>query len=596
MNYINYFLFEKISPKILHTVIKISLLKEINIENINKILNIDNAEEILEMIKKMGSFFKENYMGIYNFDEVSQFYLQEKAKNEFEETELKEFYLKCAKYYEKERKNLIYASEYYILSGEYQKATELIVQSNINHLGLINYNEIEKYIKKIPLNIIEKNPSLCINLAHIYRINDMETQAKYWFEKFSELIKKYDKKTSQYQKFEQMQIYYKICQPEANDISLSECLKLISRRKGEKNYLKNITVTGNQPSILNGGKDLSNWARHYKVLYKTLNPIVLKVFEEKQMGAAEIAIAEVLYYGNKIEEAEKYLNKGIKLCKNIDNLFCAYSLMDKIEKLKKSGKEPLVDFKNKLKKEKAYHLNKNYHSRIIEKAVSENNLKECEQWNEYNCIDIINGFNVLERYTYFVKVKVLITLEKYAEALIILERLNTFINKYNRNIYKIEYNILKSICLYQTNNKEQAFKSINQALQLAQKNNYIRFFSDEGPIIYSILEENTTINQAKIKAKFVEIIKVEAQKYAKIYPNKYKKSNIDLTSKELEIVKLIKQGYSNEEICQILYISKATVKTHINHIYSKLNVVNRVQLINKIEKNIIFDSNRKINL
>ena len=596
MNYINYFLFEKISPKILHTVIKISLLKEINIENINKILNIDNAEEILEMIKKMGSFFKENYMGIYNFDEVSQFYLQEKAKNEFEETELKEFYLKCAKYYEKERKNLIYASEYYILSGEYQKATELIVQSNINHLGLINYNEIGKYIKKIPLNIIEKNPSLCINLAHIYRINDMETQAKYWFEKFSELIKKYDKKTSQYQKFEQMQIYYKICQPEANDISLSECLKLISRRKGEKNYLKNITVTGNQPSILNGGKDLSNWARHYKVLYKTLNPIVLKVFEEKQMGAAEIAIAEVLYYGNKIEEAEKYLNKGIKLCKNIDNLFCAYSLMDKIEKLKKSGKEPLVDFKNKLKKEKAYHLNKNYHSRIIEKAVSENNLKECEQWNEYNCIDIINGFNVLERYTYFVKVKVLITLEKYAEALIILERLNTFINKYNRNIYKIEYNILKSICLYQTNNKEQAFKSINQALQLAQKNNYIRFFSDEGPIIYSILEENTTINQAKIKAKFVEIIKVEAQKYAKIYPNKYKKSNIDLTSKELEIVKLIKQGYSNEEICQILYISKATVKTHINHIYSKLNVVNRVQLINKIEKNIIFDSNRKINL
>lgn len=524
MNYINYFLFEKISPKILHTVIKISLLKEINIENINKILNIDNAEEILEMIKKMGSFFKENYMGIYNFDEVSQFYLQEKAKNEFEETELKEFYLKCAKYYEKERKNLIYASEYYILSGEYQKATELIVQSNINHLGLINYNEIEKYIKKIPLNIIEKNPSLCINLAHIYRINDMETQAKYWFEKFSELIKKYDKKTSQYQKFEQMQIYYKICQPEANDISLSECLKLISRRKGEKNYLKNITVTGNQPSILNGGKDLSNWARHYKVLYKTLNPIVLKVFEEKQMGAAEIAIAEVLYYGNKIEEAEKYLNKGIKLCKNIDNLFCAYSLMDKIEKLKKSGKEPLVDFKNKLKKEKAYHLNKNYHSRIIEKAVSENNLKECEQWNEYNCIDIINGFNVLERYTYFVKVKVLITLEKYAEALIILERLNTFINKYNRNIYKIEYNILKSICLYQTNNKEQAFKSINQALQLAQKNNYIRFFSDEGPIIYSILEENTTINQAKIKAKFVEIIKVEAQKYAKIYPNKYKKA------------------------------------------------------------------------
>ena len=51
----------------------------------------------------------------------------------------------------------------------------------------------------------------------------------------------------------------------------------------------------------------------------------------------------------------------------------------------------------------------------------------------------------------------------------------------------------------------------------------------------------------------------------------------DLTTRELEVLKLIVAGKSNKEIGQALFISEATVKTHINSLLSKLGVSDRTQ-------------------
>lgn len=52
-----------------------------------------------------------------------------------------------------------------------------------------------------------------------------------------------------------------------------------------------------------------------------------------------------------------------------------------------------------------------------------------------------------------------------------------------------------------------------------------------------------------------------------------------LTKKEKEILQLISQGKSNKEIATELYVELSTVKTHINKIYSKLNVKNRKEAV-----------------
>ena len=52
-----------------------------------------------------------------------------------------------------------------------------------------------------------------------------------------------------------------------------------------------------------------------------------------------------------------------------------------------------------------------------------------------------------------------------------------------------------------------------------------------------------------------------------------------LSARELEILKILATGATNKELAQNLFISEATVKTHLIHIYSKLGVDNRTAAI-----------------
>jgi DNA-binding NarL/FixJ family response regulator len=50
-----------------------------------------------------------------------------------------------------------------------------------------------------------------------------------------------------------------------------------------------------------------------------------------------------------------------------------------------------------------------------------------------------------------------------------------------------------------------------------------------------------------------------------------------LTARELEVLQLIVAGKSNKDIGTALFISEATVKTHVNSLLSKLGVEDRTQ-------------------
>jgi DNA-binding NarL/FixJ family response regulator len=56
-----------------------------------------------------------------------------------------------------------------------------------------------------------------------------------------------------------------------------------------------------------------------------------------------------------------------------------------------------------------------------------------------------------------------------------------------------------------------------------------------------------------------------------------------LTRREAEIIELVSQGLSNNEISSELYISRSTVETHIKNIYQKMGIKNRVTLSNLIQ-------------
>jgi DNA-binding CsgD family transcriptional regulator len=57
-----------------------------------------------------------------------------------------------------------------------------------------------------------------------------------------------------------------------------------------------------------------------------------------------------------------------------------------------------------------------------------------------------------------------------------------------------------------------------------------------------------------------------------------------LSKRESEIMDWVRMGKTNAEIGSILSISSFTVKNHLQHIFKKLDVYNRMQAVSKIER------------
>lgn len=62
-----------------------------------------------------------------------------------------------------------------------------------------------------------------------------------------------------------------------------------------------------------------------------------------------------------------------------------------------------------------------------------------------------------------------------------------------------------------------------------------------------------------------------------------KSLKIELTDREKELAELIMKGYNNREIAAELYIADGTVRNYISNLYRKLDVVDRVQAIVRLQ-------------
>ena len=51
----------------------------------------------------------------------------------------------------------------------------------------------------------------------------------------------------------------------------------------------------------------------------------------------------------------------------------------------------------------------------------------------------------------------------------------------------------------------------------------------------------------------------------------------ELSQRQWQILRLIAQGLSNEQMAQQLFVAPSTIKTHINHLYAKLGVRTRAE-------------------
>ncbi|MDR7302953.1 DNA-binding NarL/FixJ family response regulator [Haloactinomyces albus] len=70
-----------------------------------------------------------------------------------------------------------------------------------------------------------------------------------------------------------------------------------------------------------------------------------------------------------------------------------------------------------------------------------------------------------------------------------------------------------------------------------------------------------------------------ARRVATRLTNRMRSTGTELSSREVEVLQLVAAGLSNADISRRLFLSRATVKTHLVHIYTKLEVDSRTAAV-----------------
>jgi LuxR family maltose regulon positive regulatory protein len=124
---------------------------------------------------------------------------------------------------------------------------------------------------------------------------------------------------------------------------------------------------------------------------------------------------------------------------------------------------------------------------------------------------------------------------------------------------------------------ESAMRTIIQALTLAEPEGYVRTFTEEGAEMTRLLNRVLAAGRAgavlhRISAEYLaRLLDASAERETS--------SPAVLSERELEILRLISSGLSNQEIADQLVIALSTVKSHVRQIFNKLNANSRTQVL-----------------
>jgi len=177
--------------------------------------------------------------------------------------------------------------------------------------------------------------------------------------------------------------------------------------------------------------------------------------------------------------------------------------------------------------------------------------------------------------------RLLIVQNKFDKAKSMLSELTTLASNGKRTETLVQISILYSIMYKKIGAREKAVRSLVEAMEFAAEENLLNYFLFDLDFTNDLLTEVYKIQAAektKISRQFIDNLKLAIKKKknrAKMH------ANFDLSSRELDALKLLVENYTNPEIADKLFVSVNTIKTHLKNIFLKLEVDSRAKAIAK---------------
>jgi LuxR family transcriptional regulator, maltose regulon positive regulatory protein len=182
--------------------------------------------------------------------------------------------------------------------------------------------------------------------------------------------------------------------------------------------------------------------------------------------------------------------------------------------------------------------------------------------------------------------RVFIAQQRYGETLPVLDQILQASEKVQATAQVLEAVVLEAVAFEAQHKTDLAVNALRRALALGEPRGYVRIFIDEGAPMGDLLRQAAARG---IASEYVDRLLMALKEDQSRGERLLQPSTLipqpaliePLTDRELEVLRLVSIGQSNEAIAETLVISVETVKKHLKNVYGKLDVHNRVAAANR---------------
>jgi LuxR family maltose regulon positive regulatory protein len=304
------------------------------------------------------------------------------------------------------------------------------------------------------------------------------------------------------------------------------------------------------------------------------------------MGQLYRQTSNILLECNRLDDALYYAREAHKICQQwgeMENLFSALIVLARVHFFRGEYDEFERFFDRSL--QVAAKVSKYAYEYVrvfkIQFLALQGKTGEIEEWWPDHELPKNGGFSHSKRLAYQNFTYLLCSKGLYEEALEILDKLIEMVDRVDLQLFSMRYKVLQAKFLYTVNQPAAAIESLEDALQIASPQGYVRAFLDGGEIVAHLLYQAA---QMGIYPDYCQMLLDEFSKEIPVQqvPSKGAGDLIEpLSPREMEVLEHIALGKTNQEISQALYISLYTVKSHARNIFGKLGVKNRTEAVAK---------------
>ncbi len=152
----------------------------------------------------------------------------------------------------------------------------------------------------------------------------------------------------------------------------------------------------------------------------------------------------------------------------------------------------------------------------------------------------------------------------------------------------LEIRLLQALAHQKLGEQSQALETLSEAVRLGEPEGYVRSFVEEGEAMAVLLcklrEEQRKAGPIPYLDRVLAAFPKQSQTFTSQSKRMAKQTQTQpllepLSERELQVLELLAQGASKQEIAEELVIAIGTVKRHVSHIFAKLGVQNRMQAV-----------------